>query len=579
MRMLLTWSVVAAFFLGRVAAGLPSKIYGVNLGSWLVLEPWMLPQEWTDMGGQICSGPCSECIGSEFSFVEAYPDTADAKFQQHWETWFTQDDVNDLASNGINTVRVPLGYWIIESLVDRKTEFFPRGGIKQLQRGLKQLKAAGINAILDHHAPPGVQDANQAFTGHCTTDVEFYTPYNYQRALVWTAVMTALSHLDSNFDSVFAIEAVNEPIMDATQTPGYGDFQQNFVQTIRAVEFILGVGDPILDLSANLAASSQNVTAAISATVNSSHEINPEVKAAILASIPILTELSFEMGFNLLLSALNRKKDPLVANFMDVNWQYNDPPNPADVTIGPTGYDNHLYYSFGGVADANEEAYMISICNLQRVQADAALGDSPLWFGEWGLPTQFNATDEFLYEWADAQKLMYSQGKGWIFWNFKTEISELAGDLSRQWSYLEGVKLGYLTKDPSKLNDPNVCAPYVGRTYTSTSTSASASFTSTSEPSASAASTTSVLASTTFVHSASQTRSTTQGPSAPQVSSILQISSSAEASRTAQASSTAQVSSVTRASSTFQPSGAPQISGPATVSSAEAGIGSRIASA
>ena len=34
-------------------------------------------------------------------------------------------------------------------------------------------------------------------------------------------------------------------------------------------------------------------------------------------------------------------------SFMDVNWQYNNPPNPADVTIGPSGYDNHLYYSFG----------------------------------------------------------------------------------------------------------------------------------------------------------------------------------------------------------------------------------------
>ena len=71
------------------------------------------------------------------------------------------------------------------------------------------------------------------------------------------------------------------------------------------------------------------------------------------------------------------------------------------------------------------------------------------------------------------------------FWNFKTEISELAGDLSRQWyvanstsirahchspahvvvdrSYLDGVKRGYLTADPSAVHDPNVCAPYVGQ--------------------------------------------------------------------------------------------------------------------
>ncbi|RPD58958.1 glycoside hydrolase [Lentinus tigrinus ALCF2SS1-7] len=446
-------------------AAIPNKIHGVNLGSWLVLEPWMLPQEWSDMGGDI--NCCSNCIGSEFSFVEAYPDTADEKFEKHWSTWFTQDDVDALSAVGINTVRIPLsaftpllGYWIVERLVDRKTEYYPRGGILQLQRGVKMLKEAGINVILDHHAPPGVQTANQAFAGHCTSDVEFYTPYNYQRALVWTAVMTAISHLDPNFQTVFAIEAVNEPIMDATQTPGYGDFQMKFVQTIRAVEFILGIGNPVFDLGSESKVSTTNVTAAISASVNSSKTMNSDVKTALLSSIPILAQLAQQLDFQLGFS-LSRKRQPLVANFMDVNWQYNDPPNPADAAIGPMGYDNHLYYSFGGVADPNEEAYLTSICNLQRVQNDAAVGDSPLWFGEWGLPTQFNASDAFLNKWADAQKLAYSQGRGWIFWNFKTEISELAGDLSRQWSYLDGVKRGYLTTDPSAVHDPNVCAPYI----------------------------------------------------------------------------------------------------------------------
>ena len=56
-----------------------------------------------------------------------------------------------------------------------------------------------------------------------------------------------------------------------------------------------------------------------------------------------------------------------------------------------------------------------------------------MWFGEWGLPTQFNATDEFLNKWADAQKMAYSKGAGWIFWNFKIEISELEGDTAREW--------------------------------------------------------------------------------------------------------------------------------------------------
>lgn len=32
---------------------------------------------------------------------------------------------------------------------------------------------------------------------------------NYHRALVWTAVMSTLSHLDPNMASVFALEAAN----------------------------------------------------------------------------------------------------------------------------------------------------------------------------------------------------------------------------------------------------------------------------------------------------------------------------------------------------------------------------------
>ncbi|KAI0332704.1 glycoside hydrolase family 5 protein [Cubamyces sp. BRFM 1775] len=469
MRSFVALGVLAASYLSKVAADMPDKIYGVNLGGWyaLVLEPWMLPAEWAAMGGQSCSN-CADCIGSEFALVQAYPQTADKLFAKHWSTWFTQDDVNQLRAAGINTVRIPLGYWIVEQLVDRKTEFYPRGGIKQLQRGLQMLKDAGIQAILDHHAPPGVQTPGQSFTGHCTSDVEFYTEYNYHRALVWTAVMTALSHLDPSFSSVFAIEAVNEPIMDATQTPGYGDFQKNFVEVIRAVELVLGI--PVPGLTLDVKVSTANLTSALSATVSASNLFNSEVKSALAEAVPILVELGFELAvssifnFNMASSPLKNTREPLVANFMDINWQYNNPANPADAKIGPQGYDNHLYYSFGGVADPNPDAYLTSICNLQRVQNDAALGNSPLWFGEWGLPTQFSATDDFLYKWADAQKLAYSQGKGWIFWNFKVEMSEQAGDLARQWSYLEGVKLGYLTTDPSKVHDPNVCAPYVNAT-------------------------------------------------------------------------------------------------------------------
>ncbi|KAL4266664.1 glycosyl hydrolase 5 (cellulase A) family protein [Pleurotus pulmonarius] len=445
-------------FLRIVLAGLPKKIYGVNLGSWLLLEPWMLPAGWLAMGGEMCSD-CSTCIASESAFAEAYPEKkVSAEFNKHWTTWFNQDDVNELASLGINTVRIPLGYWIIEQLVD-KGEFFPKGGLKHLRRGLRQLHDAGIVAILDHHALPGVQTAQQMFTGRCTRDVEFYTDYNYHRALVWTAVMTGLAHLDPMFKGAVSIQAVNEPIMDATLTPGYGEFQKNFVLTVRAVEALLGIGDH--DGFPHF--SSTNFTTVL-IEASTTEDFNPEVQDALAAAGPILLQIAAEFNIQPVFNVHAQdsgQREPLTTNFMDINWQFNDPPNPADATLGPQGYDNHLYYSFGGVADPNPDAYLQSICNLRRVENDAALGNSPLWFGEWALSTQFDASDDFLRDWADAQKLAYSKGQGWIFWSFKIEISPEAGDTARQWSYTEGVKRGYLTRKPAELHNPHVCDDFV----------------------------------------------------------------------------------------------------------------------
>ncbi|KAG1747935.1 glycoside hydrolase family 5 protein [Suillus paluster] len=471
MRHILAGLALSSTLVAHAWAGQPTNIYGVNLGSWLVLEPWMLPQGWLDMGGESCSTNCSTCISTESSFAKAYPDTVDATFADHWDTWFTQNDVDKLKAAGINTVRVPLGYWIVEALVDRSHESYPRGGLNYLRRGLGWLQDAGIQAILDHHALPGVQTPGQMFTGNCTNDVQFYTPYNYHRALVWTAVMTTLAHLDPNFGSVFAIEAVNEPIMNAAETPNYGTFQKNFVQTIRAVELTLGIPVPSSSLSFSLSVSvSNNFTAALNVT-STATIFSPEVQLALADAVPILLEIGVQCGLQSIFEASPfwKPRTSLVANFMDVNWQYNNPANPADVAIGPQAYDNHLYYSFGGVADANPTAYLTSICNLTRIQSDAAVGNSPLWFGEWGLSTQFNATDDFLYQWADAQKLAYSKGAGWIYWNFKTEISSLTNGnaLARQWSYLEALELGYLTRDPAVLHDPNVCKPYISNSTSS----------------------------------------------------------------------------------------------------------------
>lgn len=197
--------------------------------------------------------------------------------------------------------------------------------------------------------------------------------------------MTALSHLDPTFGSVFSIQAVNEPIMDANQTPGYGDckssitssasysdpsvVQKNFVRVVRAMELALGVSVP--GTSHFSVSGSANFTIAITSAVNtaSTNIFTPEVKSVLEQSVPILLSVGHDLGI-LSIFDFGQEKAPklnsrealvtkyvvpfdllcirglIFASFMDINWQHNNPANPADAAIGPQAYDNHLYYRY-----------------------------------------------------------------------------------------------------------------------------------------------------------------------------------------------------------------------------------------
>ncbi|CAE7062410.1 unnamed protein product, partial [Rhizoctonia solani] len=443
---------------------------------------------------------------------------------------------------GLNSVRIPLGYWIVESLVDRSTEYYPRGGMKYLKKGLGWLKKRGIHVMLDHHALPGVSSANQMFAGRCTSDVQFYTEKNYRRALIWAGVMTALTHLDPDFASVFAIEAINEPTMDANQTPGYGDYQKRFVKIVRMVEYALGIKCPDTDYSKLFSNSSYTDVLDLGFLKVSTHtqdEVLTEVLQSISTSVKtICADLGIKVSLNLRRSldlglsisstdvteikqghgagrgpmsangpVLAKRSEPaehldtrvphgsglerhnarrrlhhergisatlskdvcrtcLMTSFQNRDWQYNNPPNPADAAIGPQLYDAHLYFSFGGVADPNAESYMQVICNTDRVKKAVEANNSPLVFGEWSLATNFNASNQFLHDWSDAQRYIYAgQADGWYFWSFK--IEEGSPNLPN-WSFFASLEAGFFSNDPSKLTNPDVCKPWIANSTSTT---------------------------------------------------------------------------------------------------------------
>jgi glucan endo-1,6-beta-glucosidase len=140
------------------------KIRGVNLGALFVFEPWLAHDYWEDT--MHCTGTGYNSEFDCMSLLGAI--TGDAAFQGHWNTWITEKDFDQMLSYNLNTVRIPIGYWMDESIVYWDSEHFPRGGIDVLKTVCGWASDRGFYIILDMHGAPGAQVLNNSDTGQVT---------------------------------------------------------------------------------------------------------------------------------------------------------------------------------------------------------------------------------------------------------------------------------------------------------------------------------------------------------------------------------------------------------------------------
>ena len=144
---------------------------------------------------------------------------------------------------------------------------------------------------------------------------------NYFRALQWAAAMTFIAHTDPAFSSVFGIEAINEPTMDATQTPGYGDCEHarpappdepadgrtdlvDFVRVVRAVELALGIrcpgGDDAALVEPGPARASATATGAANGTASASRNTTTDaggrVRRVLASAAPLFEAAAGALG-------------------------------------------------------------------------------------------------------------------------------------------------------------------------------------------------------------------------------------------------------------------------------------------
>ncbi|KAL2643905.1 hypothetical protein R1flu_011492 [Riccia fluitans] len=388
-KILLCFLAISYFCVAQAWLPRDQKIRGVNFGGLFIVEPWMMGDEWRSMG-------CQD-YASEFDCVKGLGQAAaNAAFQKHWASWITEADITQIKSLGLNTIRIPLGYWINEDLV-WEGEYWPQGGFAYLENLCRHATYAGLYIILDLHAAPGAQKPWEAFTGQMAPTAEFYKDHNFERAIQFMEWLTNLAHTNPNFANVGALQLVNEPLQnhDTVQTMLHS-YYPNAWRRIRGMEDNLGV-------------------------------------------IP---------------------SNRLHIMMMNGLWGSGDPNEGLQgIDLGYSLYDDHHYVKWTASVPANRNAYMQHSCTNDRggnsptivgewslstadedgSEFDIKKGDAVAWYRRW---------------WA-AQVLSYEKQMGWIFWTWK--VNWINGHLEWRWGYQQAYEAGVIPKNPQDAYSYGVC--------------------------------------------------------------------------------------------------------------------------
>jgi glucan 1,3-beta-glucosidase len=182
-----------------------SRLRGVNLGGWLVLEKWMTPSLFEGLAASDETSWCVE-LGTG----------APGRLHAHWDRFITREDLAWLVSVGVNALRIPLGHWIFGPPYPYHAAYgadphpYVKGGIEVLDRALDWADELGLKVLLDLHAAPGCQNG---FDNGGIKDVcEWHTREEYLAHSV--EVLGRLAERYGNRACLYGIEVLNEPRWD-----------------------------------------------------------------------------------------------------------------------------------------------------------------------------------------------------------------------------------------------------------------------------------------------------------------------------------------------------------------------------
>ncbi|XP_024519973.1 glucan 1,3-beta-glucosidase A [Selaginella moellendorffii] len=167
-------------------------------------------------------------LGGEFQLANGYGlAAAPAIFEQHRNGLVTANDFKFLASNGINAVRIPVGWWIA---YDPKPPFpFVGGSLQALDNAFQWAGMNNMKVIIDLHGAPGSQNPWE----HSGTrdGVSIWSQPKYISQTI--QVIDFLASRYSKNPALLGIELLNEPRSDDVSFETLKQYYTLGYQTVR----------------------------------------------------------------------------------------------------------------------------------------------------------------------------------------------------------------------------------------------------------------------------------------------------------------------------------------------------------
>lgn len=185
---------------------LTTRLRGVNLGGWLVLEKWITPSLFEGLQAFDETSYCVELGEAE----------ATRRLHHHWKTFITRDDFAWLAEAGINAVRLPFGHWLFgkdypyHQRYQRFRYPYVEGGLAIVDNVLQWAREFDLRVVLDLHAAPGCQNGfdNGGLAGICEWHTKkIYIDYSLD-------ILERLAQRYAEHPALHGIQVLNEPRWD-----------------------------------------------------------------------------------------------------------------------------------------------------------------------------------------------------------------------------------------------------------------------------------------------------------------------------------------------------------------------------